>query len=165
VLYVTHDQVEAMSMADHVVLLRDGRIEQEGTPAELYSRPATTFAARFIGTPAMNLVALEALRPGSGAGLALGVRPEHIRLAPDGGVPGTVTSAEYHGADTIVTVRVGGETLFVRAPGLLALAAGAPVRLAWDADAAHLFDTRTGARVLDGERAPRDAPAQHRKVG
>ena len=58
VVYVTHDQVEAMSMADHVVLLREGRIEQEGSPAELYSRPATTFAARFIGTPAMNLVPL-----------------------------------------------------------------------------------------------------------
>src|SRR5207237_10118809 len=58
VVYVTHDQVEAMSMADHVILLRAGRIEQQGTPAELYARPATTFAARFIGTPAMNLVQL-----------------------------------------------------------------------------------------------------------
>src|SRR3989454_6190192 len=59
VVYVTHDQVEAMSMADHVILLREGKIEQEGTPAQLYARPATMFAARFIGTPAMNLVALE----------------------------------------------------------------------------------------------------------
>src|SRR5688500_19626836 len=88
VVYVTHDQVEAMSMADHVVLLREGHIEQEGTPAELYARPATTFAARFIGTPAMNLVALadgpegavirgarERVLAGRGAGLTLGGRP------------------------------------------------------------------------------------------
>ncbi len=68
VVYVTHDQVEAMSMADHVVLLREGRIEQGGTPAELYSRPASTFAARFIGTPAMNLVPFQALQPGAAAG-------------------------------------------------------------------------------------------------
>ena len=84
VVYVTHDQVEAMSMADHVVLLREGRIEQEGTPAELYSRPATTFAARFIGTPAMNLVPFQALQPGAAAGLTAGIRPEHIRIAASG---------------------------------------------------------------------------------
>src|SRR5207245_4637110 len=66
VVYVTHDQVEAMSMADHVILLRAGRIEQAGTPAELYARPASTFAARFIGTPAMNLVPVAAVRPGEG---------------------------------------------------------------------------------------------------
>ena len=80
VVYVTHDQVEAMSMADHVVLLREGRIEQEGSPAELYSRPASTFAARFIGTPAMNLVPFQALQPGAAAGLTAGIRPEHIRI-------------------------------------------------------------------------------------
>jgi sn-glycerol 3-phosphate transport system ATP-binding protein len=160
VVYVTHDQVEAMSMADRVVLIRDGRIEQEGTPEELYARPATTFAARFIGTPAMNLVALsdsasgavvrgstEALFAGRGNGLVLGVRPEHIRIGEAGGVGGAVTSAEYHGADTIVTVRVGEESLLVRAPGQLGLARGTAVRLAWSAEALHLFDAATGARV------------------
>ncbi len=160
VVYVTHDQVEAMSMADRVVLVRDGRIEQEGSPEELYARPATTFAARFIGTPAMNLVALadapggaavrgspDVLFAGRGEGLVLGVRPEHIRLADSGGVAATVTSSEYHGADTIVTARVGEETLLVRSPGQLSLAAGAPVRLAWDGDAQHLFDGATGVRA------------------
>jgi sn-glycerol 3-phosphate transport system ATP-binding protein len=150
VVYVTHDQVEAMSMADHVVLLREGRIEQEGTPAELYARPATTFAARFIGTPAMNLVALEEGRirgsqemvlPGRGARLTLGIRPEHIRILPNGdGVAATVLSAEYHGADTVVTARVGDESLLVRAPGQVDLAAGSQVRLGWEPGAVHIFD-------------------------
>ncbi len=178
VVYVTHDQVEAMSMADKILLMREGRIEQEGSPQALYAKPATLFAARFIGTPAMNLVALadaaggavvrgstEVALPGRGAGLTLGVRPEHIRLGPADGVRGTVTSAEYHGADTIVTVAVGQESFFVRAPGQLALAPGAPVRLAWEPQAAHLFDSATGARVLDAGEAPRDAPVQHRRVG
>jgi sn-glycerol 3-phosphate transport system ATP-binding protein len=166
VLYVTHDQVEAMSMADadKIVLIREGRIEQEGSPEELYARPATMFAARFIGTPAMNLVALGSVQPGRGKELTLGVRPEHLRLVPGEGVQATVTSAEYHGADSIVTVRVGEETLFVRAPGQLALAAGAQVRLAWEARDAHLFDSRSGLRI-DAEQALRDAPVQQRKVG
>src|SRR5207244_8193349 len=107
VVYVTHDQVEAMSMADHVILLRAGHIEQEGTPAQLYARPATTFAARFIGTPAMNLVALEdgprggtsgavirgtrePVLSGRGAGLRLGIPPAHLRPVPQGRGPRTV---------------------------------------------------------------------------
>ena len=165
VVYVTHDQVEAMSMADHVILLRDGHIEQEGTPAELYARPATTFAARFIGTPAMNLVALEdggtgavirgtagpPVSKGRGAGLTLGIRPEHIRLVDEGGaeggIHGTVTSAEYHGADTVVTARVGEESLLVRAPGQVALGAGARVRLGWEAESVHLFESANGTRA------------------
>jgi sn-glycerol 3-phosphate transport system ATP-binding protein len=168
VVYVTHDQVEAMSMADRVILLREGRIEQEGSPAELYARPATTFAARFIGTPAMNLVALEdgmkggslgavirgsqeVVLPGRGAGRTLGIRPEHIRLVDaggtEGGIRGTVTSAEYHGADTVVTTQVGEESLLVRAPGQVALAAGSRVRLGWEPGAVHIFDAQNGMRA------------------
>ena len=160
VVYVTHDQVEAMSMADHVILLRAGKIEQEGTPAELYAQPASTFAARFIGTPAMNLVALEdgrirgsretVLDGGHRGRLTLGIRPEHIRLVAEGGqkdgIRGTVTSAEYHGADTVVTARVGEESLLVRAPGQVALASGSQVRLGWEPGALHLFDTENGMR-------------------
>src|SRR5438105_3972990 len=152
VVYVTHDQVEAMSMADHVILLRAGKIEQEGTPAELYSRPATTFAARFIGTPAMNLVALEdgmirgsgekVLDGGSSGRVTLGIRPEDIRILGErtAGVSAEVTNAEYHGADTVVTARVGEESLVVRAPGQVALAAGSQVRLGWEPGAVHIFD-------------------------
>ena len=140
VVYVTHDQVEAMSMADHVVLLREGRIEQEGTPAELYARPATTFAARFIGTPAMNLVPLHAIQPGAAAGLTAGIRPEHVRFS-DNGLSATVLSAEYHGADTIVTAQVNGSALLLRAPGQVDLAAGSQVRLGWEPAAVHIFDS------------------------
>jgi sn-glycerol 3-phosphate transport system ATP-binding protein len=145
VVYVTHDQVEAMSMADHVVLLREGRIEQEGTPAQLYARPATTFAARFIGTPAMNLVPLHALQPGAAAGLTAGIRPEHIKIGS--GIAAIVVSAEYHGADTIVTARVNGASLLVRAPGQVELAAGASVRLGWEKRDVHLFESASGART------------------
>jgi sn-glycerol 3-phosphate transport system ATP-binding protein len=140
VVYVTHDQVEAMSMADDVVLLREGRIEQEGTPAQLYARPATTFAARFIGTPAMNLLPLNSLQPGAAAGLTAGIRPEHIRFS-DQGVSATVLAAEYHGADTIVTAQVNGSSLLVRAPGQVDLAAGSQVRLGWEQGAVHIFDS------------------------
>jgi sn-glycerol 3-phosphate transport system ATP-binding protein len=160
VVYVTHDQVEAMSMADRVVLIREGRIEQEGSPEDLYARPATIFAARFIGTPGMNLLGLadgrdgavvrgshDTLFPGRGDGFMLGVRPEHVCLVNSGGVAGTVTSSEYHGADTILTVRVGDETLFMRAPGQLAQAAGTPVRLAWKPGSLQLFDAKTGVRA------------------
>ena len=145
VVYVTHDQVEAMSMADHVVLLREGKIEQEGTPAELYARPATTFAARFIGTPAMNLVPLEAVQPGAAANLTAGIRPEHIRFT-EKGISATVLSAEYHGADTIVTAQVNGSSLLVRAPGQVELAAGSQVRLGWEPAAVHIFDS-TGRKA------------------
>ena len=147
VIYVTHDQVEAMSMADRVILLRSGRIEQEGTPAQLYARPASTFAARFIGTPAMNLVRLATVQPGGAAGLVVGIRPEDIRLlANGGGVAAQVTNAEYHGADTIVTARVGEEQLLVRAPGEVKLAPGSQVRLGWEPGAVHIFDADNGRR-------------------
>jgi sn-glycerol 3-phosphate transport system ATP-binding protein len=180
VVYVTHDQVEAMSMADHVVLVREGRIEQEGTPEEIYARPASTFAARFVGTPAMNLVALEdgaggavvrgsveVVMPGRGAGLTLGVRPEHLSLAGSGGIAATIASSEYHGADTIVTVRVAEEPLLVRAPGHVKHSAGTAVRIAWQPDSLHLFDAKSGVRVEEhlqprrtgGHRVdPREAP-------
>jgi sn-glycerol 3-phosphate transport system ATP-binding protein len=173
VVYVTHDQVEAMSMADKVILIREGRIEQQGTPVELYARPATLFAARFIGTPAMNLVALadgpgangaavirgsqERVLAGRGAGLTLGIRPEHIELVDEGGVLAEVTSAEYHGADTVVSTRVGEESLLVRAPGRVELVPGARVRLGWARAAAHLFDAATGTLNMSdsqGRKAP-----------
>jgi len=164
VVYVTHDQVEAMSMADRIILMREGRIEQEGSPEDLYARPATLFAARFIGTPAMNILALadgpdgavirgsrDPVLRGRGAGLVLGVRPEHVGLVEQGGVAAEVTSSEYHGADTILTARAGEESLFLRAPGQLRLAAGSPVRVGWQPGSIHLFEVASGKRVDPGQ--------------
>jgi sn-glycerol 3-phosphate transport system ATP-binding protein len=150
VVYVTHDQAEAMSMADQVVLLNKGRIEQAATPREMYARPATTFAARFIGTPAMNLLRLQDRRiAGSeveaGAGEWLGVRPEAVTLGSR--VPATVRSIEYLGADLILHCVVGSEALTVRADGQTELAPGAPVRLDWAPAAMHHFDSQ-GRRLI-----------------
>jgi sn-glycerol 3-phosphate transport system ATP-binding protein len=159
-VYVTHDQTEAMSMADQVVLLRDGRIEQDAAPAALYARPATAFAARFIGTPPMNLVRLAdgargavirgtdgpAVAAGTGEGLLLGVRPEAIAIDA-AGLPATVISLEYLGADSIVACTVGDESVTVRAPGKLELAPGARIGLAWPREAQHYFAAADGRRV------------------
>ena len=150
VVYVTHDQTEAMSMADQVVLLNKGRIEQSAAPRTLYSRPATTFAARFIGTPAMNLLRLEnghiagsavAVKHG---GDLLGIRPESVSL--NGNVPATVRSLEYLGADLVLRCAVGAELITVRADGKSDLAEGAQVALHWPAQAEHYFDAQ-GFRV------------------
>ena len=142
-VYVTHDQTEAMTMADQVILLRDGRIEQDGPPETLYNRPATAFTARFIGTPPMNVVTL----PGHAAhGLLLGVRPEDIRIGTEG-LAATVENVEYLGADSIVACRAGSETLTVRLPRAAHLAPGAGVKLSWQSAAAHYFDAATGLRA------------------
>ncbi|HLX80969.1 MAG TPA: ABC transporter ATP-binding protein [Burkholderiales bacterium] len=142
-VYVTHDQTEAMTMADQVVLLREGRIAQDGSPDELYGRPANVFAARFIGTPPMNV--MEGV-PGAGEGRLLGVRPEDVRLESRG-LPATVESIEYLGADSIVTCRAGGESISARIARHAAAAPGDRVHLAWNAEAVHLFDARTGDRA------------------
>jgi len=140
-LYVTHDQVEAMTMADQVILLRNGQVEQDGTPEELYLRPATAFAARFLGTPPMNVVALDdaggiagaagARIADAGRGFGVGIRPEDIRLA-DCGVSARVETVEYLGADTLIAGRVGGEIIVARLPGRTRHGVGDTVVLAWD---------------------------------
>ena len=146
VVYVTHDQAEAMSMADQVVLLNKGRIEQAATPRALYAQPATTFAASFIGTPSMNLLRLEGDRV-AGSSVAtgraahwLGVRPEAVTLG--GSVPAAVRSIEYLGADLILHCAVGSETLTVRTGGQAELAAGSEVMLDWPTASAHHFDAQ-----------------------
>jgi sn-glycerol 3-phosphate transport system ATP-binding protein len=147
-VYVTHDQTEAMSMADQVILMKDGRVVQDATPAELYSRPANVFAARFIGTPPMNVLSLPSI---TGEGVLLGIRPEHIRLDPSG-MPSRIETVEYLGADSIVTCRIGNEQLTVRLPGQASLAKGSEARLAWDPAAVHLFDAVTGTRMDNAVR-------------
>ena len=150
VVYVTHDQAEAMSMADQVVLLYRGRIEQAATPRMLYAQPATTFAASFIGTPSMNLLRLDgeciagSQVPGGRAAHWLGVRPEAVALG--GQVPATVRSVEYLGADLILHCGIGSELLTVRTGGQADLAAGSQVLLDWAPSALHHFDSQ-GQRV------------------
>ena len=152
-IYVTHDQSEAMTMADRIILMRGGRIEQNGTPAELYDRPATTFAARFVGTPPMNVVPAAAVQgaawtvPPRPEARSVGVRPEAVRLSPDG-VPAEIVAAEYLGADTLVETRLGGSPFVARFAGRVDGTPGQPIRLAWSPDAAHWFGD-DGAR-LDG---------------
>ncbi|MEF3067909.1 ABC transporter ATP-binding protein [Pandoraea apista] len=167
-VYVTHDQTEAMSMADQVVLLRNGRIEQRGAPHTLYATPATRFAASFIGTPPMQLLRLvrhgDALVPAGQTGPALatalsdtqdaallGVRPEHVRAVPPtsvGAVLATVSAVEYLGADTLVACTLGdaGEVA-TRVPGHRPFAPGEAIGLQWDAADQHLFDAASGARL------------------
>lgn len=158
-LYVTHDQTEAMGMADQIVLLRDGRIEQDAAPEEIYARPATSFAASFIGTPPMNLFPLE--RRGSGMVLrgtdgpllappveqdvVGGIRPEGLHVSSHG-IAARVRHAEYLGADTVLACAVGEATLLARLPGRVILPDGAPVHLATD-EPIHLFDAASGCRV------------------
>jgi sn-glycerol 3-phosphate transport system ATP-binding protein len=138
-VYVTHDQTEAMTMADRVVLLNNGRIEQVGTPEELYGSPQTAFAAGFIGAPPMNLLRL------NGESTLVGVRPENVRLATEG-LAAAVESVEYLGADSLVAARAGGEIVVARVAGRAALRAGEQVHLAWDRQHEHRFDRQTGGR-------------------
>ena len=158
-LYVTHDQTEAMGMADQIVLLRDGHIEQDAPPAEIYARPATSFCASFIGTPPINLFPL------NGAAAAwfcadLMARSWHRQLPAnclvvsgrrnlhlaEQGIGACVRHAEYLGADTVVACTVGDAPLLARLPGRVVLADGAPVCLATE-EPIHLFDAASGSRV------------------
>jgi multiple sugar transport system ATP-binding protein len=170
-IYVTHDQVEAMTMADMIVVLNAGRIEQVGSPLELYHRPRTLFVARFIGSPQMNVfevgltsangkatVALPGGKtvtldtPGGAAGpkAIFGIRPEHMDVSPDGEISGTVTLAEKLGAETMLHVDIGvGAPIIVKADGLTALKHGDPTRLKLKPAACHLFTT-DGAVIRNG---------------
>ena len=134
-LYVTHDQTEAMGMADQVVLLRAGRVEQDAAPDALYARPATVFAAGFIGQPPMNLIPSGAIGVG---GTTAGLRPEALRLA-ETGIPVHLAHAEYLGADSVLTCMAGVAPLLVRVPGRVLPPAGTALHLAYDPTDLHLF--------------------------
>ena len=170
-IYVTHDQSEAITMADQVVLMRAGQVEQAGTPRQIYQQPATTFAASFIGTPPMNLLpATEllahlhkheheatALDSAGNDNITIGVRPEHLRLAQPGenGVRTEVSGAEYLGADTLAKCRLAETSLLARVAGNSVVAAGDTVTLTWHGADMHFFDA-------DGRRLDGDGP--HRRL-
>ncbi len=159
-VYVTHDQVEAMTMSDRVALMLDGRILQIGTPRALYDDPADLRVAQFLGSPRINVLngiaSGEGVRVGAtvlpfavdateGASVRIGLRPERVTLAA-AGLPGLVTHVEYLGAEALVHADFGGGAVVARVPGGVAVVAGEAVALAVDWAAALVFDA-AGARV------------------
>ncbi|QHC02189.1 ATP-binding cassette domain-containing protein [Epidermidibacterium keratini] len=173
ILYVTHDQVEAMSLATRVVLLRDGQVQQDCAPALLYDEPATTFAARFVGMLPMNLVQASLISTPSGieahargvqlpltlpAGddlgardVTVGFRPEALQLerpdCPKSGVHGTVTAVENLGHEQVAYVDIAGTPIAARLSRAVSLAAGDTARFTVRASDLHLFSTTTGRRL------------------
>ncbi len=152
-VYVTHDQIEAMTMADQIVVMNHGRIEQSGAPLALYDRPANLFVAGFIGSPAMNLIhgqvaeggfrtasgALLPLPPGAPARVATyGVRPEHLSLAEDG-IPATIVLVEPTGSETQVTLRIGESTLIGAFRERVTARPGDTLHVQPDLSLVHLF--------------------------
>jgi multiple sugar transport system ATP-binding protein len=139
-IYVTHDQVEAMTLADRIVVLNAGRVEQVGTPMELYERPASLFVAGFIGSPRMNLLT-GAIARGAGAA-TYGIRPEHVALSSEGGPwRGRATLIERLGSGTFVRFDIDGiGAVNVRAPGRADVAPGDAAFLTPDPASVHLFD-------------------------
>ena len=146
-LFVTHDQVEAMTLAQRMIVMNAGVMEQFGTPEEVYARPATTFVATFIGSPPMNLIRSA---PGAEPGVTVGVRPEHLDITPDGWAL-TVDALETLGAERLVYGRwqhgEGGELVIIRTDeGFPAPALGSIIHVTPRPDRLHHFDTATGKR-------------------
>ncbi|HKV69420.1 MAG TPA: ABC transporter ATP-binding protein [Gaiellales bacterium] len=173
-LYVTHDQVEAMTMADMVAVMHDGRLQQLATPADLYARPANLFVARFCGSPPMNVLEGEisgaafahpqgtvALRDAPMRGRArLGFRPEHGQIvAADaaGALRGEVYVVEPLGNETLITVALEGELVNLRAAAGVEPAIGTPVGILPDRNHLHLFDADTGASITAAP-TPKEEP-------
>lgn len=165
-VYVTHDQVEAMTMADTIVVLRNGAVEQVGTPIELYARPRNRFVAGFLGTPQMNMLKAQ-VRTVNGDGMTLsvdggrgvidaavdgngapagtsciaGIRPEHLALSDDGAMAGTIIATEMLGSETIVFANLrSGENVVASIRGIRSLPHGAAVRFSVDRRFVHVFD-------------------------
>jgi multiple sugar transport system ATP-binding protein len=139
-IYVTHDQIEAMTLADRIVVLRAGRIEQVGTPLDLYNKPANLFVAGFIGAPRMNFLPAAAFPGGRGA--TIGIRPQHLRRATDGEptLKAKVALIEQLGSETVVHGDADGHRLLAVLPGQQGLKMGEEVALAYGRENLHVFD-------------------------
>ncbi len=163
-IYVTHDQLEAMTLADRIVLMNAGRIEQMGSPEDIYSRPATLFAAGFIGTPNMNFFPLEArdgqlvadelrlpspIAHATGA-VTLGIRPGALRLS-DASDPHAIDAIaereEFHGEKRLIALRSGSYSYMLEVPAQIRIAEGSRLHVSFPLDAMHLFDTQSGKRI------------------
>jgi multiple sugar transport system ATP-binding protein len=163
-LFVTHDQIEALTMADRIAVLKDGKIAQIGTPHDIYDRPATTFVAQLVGSPRINLLdsgrqngSIQVSRapislptpPEAGAAparLTLGVRPEDVQIRADGPFQGTVTLVEPLGVETVLYIRSGEQTLISMVPGLTQVQVGSELRFDLARERLHLFD-QDGTRI------------------
>ncbi|WP_349961981.1 sn-glycerol-3-phosphate ABC transporter ATP-binding protein UgpC [Rhizobium sp. ZPR3] len=166
-IYVTHDQIEAMTMADRIVVMRDGYVEQIGSPLELYDRPANLFVAGFIGSPGMNLIRgkisstgpLEFVADGGarlpllagldvprGAEIVYGIRPENIAIG-EGGIDAEVVVVEPTGAETLIVSRIGSDDLVIALRERVSTQAGGRLALIPDLGRLHLFDGATGRRL------------------
>ena len=167
-VYVTHDQVEALTLGSRVAVLETGILQQVGTPDEIYRRPANRFVARFVGSPAMNLMPAVlddgVLRAGpflfdrastaalDDRQLEIGIRPEHVALAADGaGAPARVEVVETAGNETFVHVAAGGQTLVARVGPDVRVEVGATVHVAASAGDAYVFDAATGTTLRGPE--------------
>jgi len=165
IVYVTHDQIEAMTMADKIVVMNAGLVEQMGAPLELYDRPANIFVAGFLGSPAMNflnarVVADRQLQLTDGSSLAVrslpaelvgkdvvfGIRPEHIRVATEGGTTAGVLIVEPTGSETHLTARLGGQDIVCVMNDRVDVTAGQTIDLSLTSDRAHFFDPASGKR-------------------
>jgi multiple sugar transport system ATP-binding protein len=169
-IYVTHDQIEAMTMADQIVVMRDGIVEQTGAPLDLYDRPANIFVASFIGSPAMNFLegkiaqdgaqrffqtasgvrfqvdALDALS--DGAAVTLGIRPEHLSIAEDGpGFSAEIASIEPTGSETFIVARVGPHRVAALLRQRISGSIGQEIRLALQPGTTHFFNSTSGMRL------------------
>jgi multiple sugar transport system ATP-binding protein len=169
IVYVTHDQVEAMTMATRIAVMANGRLQQVGTPQEVYARPDNLFVAQFIGTPPMNCLPGTFSAGGGGAvvigssrfpvppglqaplaegqALVVGVRPEHLVLSAGGTVEAVVRAVEWLGHECLITLDVGGTSATVRQAGMASNAVGSTVSLAVEPDAVTLFDPDTTQRL------------------
>jgi multiple sugar transport system ATP-binding protein len=168
-IYVTHDQIEAMTMADRIVVMRDGLVEQTGDPLGLYDRPVNTFVAGFIGSPAMNMIpgvartvggasqiafsdgAVLPLPAGAGAAdgqsVLYGIRPEHCAVGNGVGLPVDIVVVEPTGADTQLYCRFNGQEVTAMVRDRVAARAGERIKLMPDASRAHVFDAASGVRL------------------
>jgi multiple sugar transport system ATP-binding protein len=167
-VYVTHDQIEAMTMANKIVVMRNGRVEQVGKPLELYDRPANLFVAGFIGSPAMNFLQgkitmrsgkqivttdegielpLQGVKAEEGRAVTYGVRPEHITIG-EGGIPVAVSVFEPTGSETLIFGRVGGVPIDALIRERIEDEPGKTMPFRIDTRKVHVFDSATGQRLL-----------------
>ena len=170
-IYVTHDQLEAMTMADRIVVMQEGKVEQQGPPLELYDRPANLFVAGFIGSPAMNFLTGRLARDSrgwfvavgearlplgegvagrEGQGVVFGIRPEHLGVSGvEAGIPAEVEVLEPTGASTYVFTRISGAPVIAIFTDRRRLAPGERIGLIPAGDRIHLFDAETGRRLAE----------------